>query len=72
MTKKDNNDLTYRLCRSLAFHLVDTELTLQFSEGPTADIVHAVAEAKSLIEEAGFDLETLYPASERPTAMEVQ
>lgn len=64
------SDLIKRLCRSLAHHLVESELTLQFSEGDTTPWKQEVANAKALIAEAGFDLDVLYPPEDRPTASE--
>ncbi|MBI1202562.1 MAG: hypothetical protein GC182_08630 [Rhodopseudomonas sp.] len=63
---KDSPDLIERLCRSLAFHLVESELTLQFAEGELSEWQGEVAAAKALIIEAGFDLDDLYPIADRP------
>jgi hypothetical protein len=65
-------DLIERLCRSLAFHLVESELTLQFSDGDTSDWTQHIAEARALIAEAGFDIDELYPPADRPIAMSAQ
>lgn len=65
-------DLIERLCRSLAFHLVESELTLLFCEGATTPWADEVAKAKALIAEAGFDLDALYPVEDRPTAGRLQ
>jgi hypothetical protein len=57
-----------RLCRSLAFHLVESELTLQHACGEDLSIwTKEVAAAKALITEAGFDIDVLYPVEDRPT-----
>jgi len=64
--------LIERLCRSLAFHLVESELTLSVSEGNAPTWEAEVAKAKALIAEAGFDLDDLYPVEDRPTIQEVQ
>lgn len=61
-------DLLERLCRSLAFHVVESEITLQFSEGDCSLWRDEVKKARALIKEAGFDIDKLYPISERPTA----
>ena len=59
--------LIERLCRSLAFHMVESELTLQHAEGEDLSYwVNEVAAAKALIAEAGFDLDVLYPIEDRP------
>lgn len=61
-------DLLERLCRSLAFHLVETELTLQHTEGDDLSLWEdECTQARSLITEAGFDIDALYPVEERPT-----
>jgi hypothetical protein len=65
-------DLIERLCRSLAFHVVESEITLQFSEGDTVLWKQEVTKARALIAEAGFDFDTLYPPEDRPTATEKQ
>lgn len=65
--------LLERLCRSLAFHLVESELTLQHSEGEDLSYWRdACSEAKALIAEAGFDMDVIYPVLERPTITEPQ
>ncbi|QDM26976.1 hypothetical protein FNL56_13295 [Tardiphaga sp. vice304] len=59
--------LLERLCRSLAFHLVESELTLQHASGEDLSFWTAeVAMAKALIVEAGFEMDTLYPVKDRP------
>ena len=63
-----DRDLIERLCRSLAFHVVESELTLQFSEGEIATWTNEIAKAKALIAEAGFEMDVLYPPEDRPTA----
>jgi hypothetical protein len=60
--------LTERLCRSLAFHLVESELTLQHAEGDLSDWREEIEIAKALIKEAGFDIDVLYPVEDRPTS----
>lgn len=62
--------LIERLCRSLAFHLVESEVTIRFSEGDVSDWQAEVDRAKALIAEAGFDLDELYPPRDRPNAQE--
>lgn len=61
-------DLIERLCRSLAFHLVESELTLAHAEGDLAEWQQACAAARELIAEAGFDIDALYPVEDRPAA----
>lgn len=67
-----SNTLTERLCRSLAFHVVETELTLQFMDGDATEHRREVDTAKALIAEAGFDLDDLYPPEDRPLAVSAQ
>lgn len=62
------NDLIERLCRSLAFHLVESELTLSMAQGDTDPWSEEVTKARALIKEAGFDIDVLYPVKDRPTA----
>ena len=59
--------LIEKLCRSLAFHVVETELTLSMSQGAPPEYQEAIDTAKALIEEAGFDIDVLYPPEDRPT-----
>lgn len=61
-------DLMERLCRSLAFHLVESELTLAHADGDIEDWRQQCATARELIAEAGFDIDELYPVEDRPTA----
>lgn len=61
-------DLIERLCRALAVHVWESQLTLQFSDGDTDRFAKDIADAKALIVEAGFDFDELYPVSERPIA----
>lgn len=68
MTKVPDDDLLKRVMRSLAFHVVETELTLQFVNGDASEIRDEIQRAKGLIEEAGFDFDDLYPLEDRPTA----
>lgn len=68
----NGDDLVERLCLSLAFHLIETEITLQFSEGEVSPWRQEVATAKALITEAGFDLDEIYPPQDRPTADLIQ
>jgi hypothetical protein len=67
-----NADLIERLCRSLAFHLVESDLTLLFCDGDATLWREEVVNAKALIAEAGFDLDVLYPPEGRPTVGRVQ
>ncbi|SDC08008.1 hypothetical protein SAMN05216337_1001204 [Bradyrhizobium brasilense] len=66
------SDLVERLCRSLAFHVVESELTLQHAEGDLTDWRNECTSARALIAEAGFDIDVLYPVLDRPTAGEPQ
>lgn len=61
-------DLIERLCRSLAFHLVESELTLQHAEGDLSFWRNEVEKAKALIAESGLEIDELYPIEDRPTA----
>lgn len=58
--------LIERLCRSLAFHLVESEITMQHATGETEPWATEIAAANALIVEAGFDLDVLYPPEDRP------
>lgn len=62
--------LMKRLCKSLAFHLVETETTIRFMQGDASGWQREVDAAKALIAEAGYDLDVLYPPAERPIAEE--
>jgi len=61
-------DLVERLCRSLAFHLIESELTLSHAEGDMDDWREECLKARALIAEAGFDIDQLYPILDRPTS----
>ena len=60
--------LIERLCRNLAFHLIESELTLSHAEGDIEDWREECNEARALIAEAGFDLDVLYPILDRPSS----
>lgn len=62
------DDLIERLCRSLAVHLIESELTLQHAEGDIEDWREECVLARTLIREAGFDIDALYPIEDRPTS----
>ncbi|MBN9007270.1 MAG: hypothetical protein J0H40_17870 [Rhizobiales bacterium] len=66
------SDLTERLCRSLAFHVIESELTLQHSEGDLTEWRDECIAARALIAEAGFDIDVIYPVLDRPTVGESQ
>ncbi len=66
----DKDDLIRRLCQSLAFHLIESEITFHFAEGETAPWLAEISNAKALISEAGFDLDVIYPIADRPIAEE--
>src|ERR1700733_10997474 len=53
--------LIERLCKNLAFHLIESEITLSLAEGAIEDWRDACNEARDLIKEAGFDIDALYP-----------
>lgn len=63
-------ELLARICKCLAFHAVETELTFQFMTPQAPEIAKKIEEAKALIAEAGLDFNKLYPVAERPTAVE--
>jgi hypothetical protein len=65
-----SEELLVRICKSLAFHAVETELTWQFMTPPEPEYGEKIEEAKALIAEAGLDFDVLYPVSERPVAFE--
>lgn len=67
-----NSDLIERFCRSLAFHVIETELTTSMAEGDLSEWHEECKTARDLIEEAGFDIDELYPVADRPTAMRQQ
>ena len=68
---RHNHDLIERLCRSLACHVVENELTWSVTEPPSEVLGEQISEARALIEEAGYDFDELYPAEHRPTAYEL-
>lgn len=69
---REKHDLVERLCRSLAFHVVESELTLSVAEGDTSDWKEECDRARSLITEAGFDIDALYPPEDRPVVGSIQ
>lgn len=65
--------LTERLCQSLAFHLIESELTLSHAEGEDLSYwTEECSKARAVIREAGFDIDVLYPILDRPTCSEPQ
>lgn len=54
------------LCRSLAFHVIETEGAMHFMGGFSPDLAVEVAKARQLIADAGHDIDVLYPLAERP------
>ena len=69
------NDLIERLCRSLAFHVIESEVTLECIEDDcvcdgAAHLRGHIEAARGLVAEAGFDIDVLYPLEQRPTAVE--
>jgi hypothetical protein len=67
----DDLTLVERLCRCLAFHCVESENTLGVMEVQAEDMKAAVASARALVAEAGFDFDALYPVADRPVVSEV-
>ncbi|MCS4088750.1 hypothetical protein [Rhizobium sp. BK176] len=61
--------LLERLCKSLAYHVVETEITFQFMTPQEPEIADRIAEAKALVAEAGFDFDVIYPLADRPAAV---
>lgn len=59
-------DLIERLCRSLAFHLVESENTASIAQGEDNPWADEIAKARGLIAEAGFDIDDIYPVADRP------
>lgn len=68
MSINENVPLIERLCRNLAFHLIESELTLSHAEGDIEDWRKECDTARALIKEAGFDIDVLYPVLDRPSA----
>lgn len=60
--------LIERLCRSLAFHLIESELTLSHAEGELSNWTEECSKARAIIKDAGFDIDVLYPIMDRPTS----
>jgi hypothetical protein len=63
------DELLTRMCKCLAFHAVETELTFQFMTPKDPGMAARSEEAKALVAEAGLDLYALYPGADRPTAV---
>ena len=68
MGAQETMPLIERLCRNLAFHLIESELTLSHAEDDIEDWRAECNEARALIVEAGFDLDVLYPILDRPSS----
>lgn len=68
MTNQD--DLIKSLCKALAFHLIETEITLQMTEGDTTSTEQACTKSRELIKQAGYDIDELYPVDQRPRFLE--
>lgn len=66
-----SEELLARICKCLAFHAVETEITFQFMTPQPPEIAEKIEEAKVLIAEAGFDFDVIYPVAERSTAVDV-
>jgi hypothetical protein len=66
------SSLIERLCQSLAFHLIESEITLSHAKGDTSPWTEECGKARGLIKEAGFDIDVLYPILDRPTCTEPQ
>lgn len=60
------SDLIERLCRSLAFHVVESENTASMAEGEENPWAEEIVNARALIAEAGFDIDVLYQVGDRP------
>jgi hypothetical protein len=59
--------LIYRLSESLAFHVIETELALPYApESAQIYMQTEILKAKTLIHEAGYDIDELYPPESRP------
>lgn len=63
---KITDDLIERLCRCLAFHVVESENTASMSDGEENPWAEEIAKARGLIAESGFDFNVLYPVEDRP------
>lgn len=63
-----NEPLIERLCKNLAFHLIESELTLSHAEGDIEDWRSECDAGRALIKEAGFDIDVLYPVLDRPSS----
>lgn len=61
-------DLIERLCRALAFHTIESEVTLSHAEGELDEWAGECQTARALISEAGLDIDQLYPIKDRPTS----
>jgi len=68
------NDLEYcqalivRLAQALAYHTIETETSLPYYEGQAVEnyLQTEIIKAKSLIQEAGLNIDELYPPEIRP------
>lgn len=64
-----SEELLTRICKCLAFHANETEITYQFMTPQDPSFAASIEEAKELIAEAGFDYDTIYPVAERSAAV---
>ncbi|MBY3432614.1 hypothetical protein HFN89_00305 [Rhizobium laguerreae] len=64
------DELLTRLCKCLAFHVVETERSFLFMTPKDQDVAARIEEAKVIVAEAGFDIDILCQAAERPTAVD--
>ena len=71
-TPAPKTDLIERLCHSLAFHVVESELTLEHAEGDLTYWADECRLARTLISEAGFNIDEIYPILDRPTVGHAQ
>jgi hypothetical protein len=65
-----SDELLTRICKCLAFHANESEITYRFMTPQDPYFAAHIDEAKALIAEAGLDYDTIYPVAERSTAVE--
>lgn len=57
------------LCRCLAYHTVDSEITLSMMDPPDEGMADEIGRARALIAAAGFEFDVLYPVADRPVVV---